>query len=241
MLRVVIIDDDPTIIDGLSFIINNKLPDITITKTYVQPEVALDNLPTIPFDLLITDIEMGNLNGLDLIDQLKQQCSFDFSSIIISAYQEFTYAQKSIELDVKSYLTKPIDFNKLITLLKNELTHFKSNPEINGQRNDYSDITQQLVYYIQDNYQGTCHLKLIAPELHYNTAYLGRLFQKETGVTFNDFLLNYRIAHAKDFLKDSSLSIDDVSERVGFLQTNYFSKKFKKLTGLTPNQYRKNI
>lgn len=98
---------------------------------------------------------------------------------------------------------------------------------------------QRICSYIQENYGRPLKLEQIAEELGYNSIYLGKMFRSETGVSFNTYLEQVRLEKAKEFLKEER-SIVATAEEVGYRDIDYFSKKFKKYTGVTPSEYRKN-
>lgn len=238
MKKVVIIDDEKMIVEGLSFFLKERFPkDLFIVKTYFQAEEALDDLEKCSFDILITDICMLNMTGLELIKELQNKKEFE--AIIVSAYQNFDYAKESIDLGVRSYLTKPIDFEKLSMVVEKII---KERPEhMVEQREQFSKVTNQMIAAIQESYTGDLYLNGLAEKLHYNAAYLGQLFQKEVGEPFNLYLLNYRLAKAKELLCRSDLSVDEISSAVGFQTPTYFIRIFKNHVGVTPLKYRKRI
>ncbi|HJA93992.1 MAG TPA: response regulator [Candidatus Eisenbergiella merdipullorum] len=92
--------------------------------------------------------------------------------------------------------------------------------------------------YIFLNYPLHISVDTIADELHMNKFYLMRLFKQETGDTINEFLTRYRIDMACEFLKCRECSISEAGANVGYPDSNYFCKVFKKQTGFLPSEYR---
>jgi YesN/AraC family two-component response regulator len=84
-------------------------------------------------------------------------------------------------------------------------------------------------------------LKSLAISLHINPSYLSMHFKREMGINFTDYLNDVRIKRSKDLLITTNLSLLDISLQTGFEEQSYFTKVFKKLAGITPNQYRKKI
>lgn len=95
-----------------------------------------------------------------------------------------------------------------------------------------------MLQYIRDSYQGSPSLGEVAERLQSNPMYLGQKFKKDTGKTFHIALNEYRIDKAKELLGATNLRVFEISEKVGIGNSQYFSKIFKELTGLTPNEYR---
>lgn len=97
---------------------------------------------------------------------------------------------------------------------------------------------ERICSYIDANYASPLKLESIAELFGYNSAYLGKLFARETGCHFNTYLDNIRIKRAKEFL-EKGVSVTQTCELAGFSNTDYFTKKFKKYEGMLPSEYRK--
>ena len=82
-------------------------------------------------------------------------------------------------------------------------------------------------------------LEEIARHVGLNETYLSSVFKKQTGKSLIDFLTHTRVRHAKELLIDHHKSINEIAEEVGFNDAKYFTKRFKKFTGVSPNEYRK--
>lgn len=93
--------------------------------------------------------------------------------------------------------------------------------------------------YIQRNFRESLTLEIVSGEVGLNPTYFSNLFKIETGQNFSEYLIEMRIRYAKTLLTDTDLSIADVAEYVGYGDVKYFSKLFKKITGLSPAEYRK--
>ena len=93
--------------------------------------------------------------------------------------------------------------------------------------------------YIRENLGQDISRAELAEQLHLNEEYFSKLFHKYAGCTFKDFVMEERMHQAKRLLKYSRLSISLIASRVGYDNFSYFSKAFKKATGMTPQEYRK--
>lgn len=94
--------------------------------------------------------------------------------------------------------------------------------------------------YIFENYNNDVTLTAIAQACHCNCSYLSYIFKKRTGMNISDYINSFRINRAKYYLHISNYSVTQISEMVGFNDSGYFSKVFKKHTGLSPYMFRKN-
>lgn len=102
-------------------------------------------------------------------------------------------------------------------------------------------ILDDILSYIDNNYQNNIKLETIAPLFGYNSAYLGKLFTKAIGENFNSYVDHRRIEHSKKLLEQRSIKVYEVSELVGYKNVDYFHKKFKKYVGISPAEYRKQL
>lgn len=103
----------------------------------------------------------------------------------------------------------------------------------------YSENVLQVIQMIQERFQEELTLKDVANQLYLNAMYLGQLFKKETKKSFSQYLNHFRVDKAKQLLASSEYNINEVAQMIGYNNTTYFSKKFKKIVGMTPKEYRK--
>lgn len=93
--------------------------------------------------------------------------------------------------------------------------------------------------YMQQHYQEALRLETVSNVVGFNATYFSALFKKETGQNFMDYLTELRISKAKTLLCRDDLSVQDVAELVGYRELKYFSRLFKKITGVSPSDYKK--
>jgi len=118
MINAVIVDDEPKAIESLSWELTNFSDEIIITKTFSDPEEALDYLELNPPDCLFLDIQMPTMDGFQFLDKIKNR---DFAVIITTAYDE--YAIKALKHEAIDYLLKPIDSDDLEETIKKIKKH----------------------------------------------------------------------------------------------------------------------
>lgn len=104
----------------------------------------------------------------------------------------------------------------------------------------------ELVFLMKDfiwkNYQrDMLSVREIAEAACLSTAYACTLFKSETGTTINQFISNYRMERAKQLLADPRNKITEIASQLGYSDSNYFGKSFKKLVGLSPTEYREKV
>ena len=106
------------------------------------------------------------------------------------------------------------------------------------RRETSTKAISDIVLYIRENYKSDISLKLLAEKFFIYPNYLGRMFKKSTGVSFNTFLNKIRIDEAKKLLRRSDCKVYEIAFQVGFKDSNYFIVKFEELEGMSPTQYR---
>lgn len=99
-------------------------------------------------------------------------------------------------------------------------------------------LVSEVETYIQNNYTKQLSLQSIADRFYVNSVHLGRIFKQESGEYFSDYINRLRMDHAKLLLTSTVTKINDIAESSGFLDPNYFFRKFKKLEGMSPTEYR---
>jgi len=110
---------------------------------------------------------------------------------------------------------------------------------IHKQVNNRSPIVQNVLDYIHAHYDEGISLKTLGQQFHVNAIYLGQLFQKEVGAVFSEYLNRYRLEKAKELLKTTHYRAGEIGKKVGYSDTAYFYKQFKKSVGTTPSEWRK--
>ena len=102
-----------------------------------------------------------------------------------------------------------------------------------------NNIIDDILYYIEHNYQNNIKLETIAPLFGYNSAYLGKIFNKTVGENFNSYIDHMRIEHSKEMLLNNAYKVYEIAEKVGYRNVDYFHKKFRQYGGESPAEYRK--
>ncbi|GIP31497.1 response regulator transcription factor [Paenibacillus sp. J2TS4] len=154
-----------------------------------------------------------------------------------------SYIYHSIH-DVKHYnhtaAIERLVFAADIKQMKNILLDYCSElmNTIDHQQDNRSPIVQNVLQYMHTHYHNELSLKTLSQRFHVNPIYLGQLFQKEIGVVFSEYINRYRLEKAKELLKTTHLRTGEISKRVGYSDTAYFYKQFKRNVGTTPTEWR---
>lgn len=237
-MNIIVVDDEPKIRNGISKILSKK-KEYQICGVFEDAKSALNYLQLECADVIITDIRMPNITGLELIQQIRKTNS-DIEIIILSGYSDFSYAQKAIEYGVFIYLTKPTDIVKLFEALEKIREKLKGS-KIEDNYEFSNQIVNQAVDYINKNYKERITLELLSKELFISPNYICGLFKEVTGVNLSKFITNVRIEKAKEYLHIVHYNVSDIANMVGYSDAKYFSNVFKQSCGVTPSEYRNNL
>lgn len=245
MYKIVIIDDEPIIVEGLARTMpwdNWKCLVAGVVYDGVEGQKLIRNVRP---NLIITDISMPGMNGLAMIAGLKAEFP-DMEISILTGFREFEYAQKAIKLGVTRLILKPSTLTEIEEAVKTMVLNLKNKnirteseeTELNSAN---SFIVKNALKYIQENYTRKITLSEVAEKTYVSQWYLSKLLNKHTGKSFSDILNQIRINVAKDLLKNPSMRIGNIAEEVGFIDIGHFSRVFKKFEGCSANEYRNKL
>lgn len=231
-MNILLVDDEPLELEQLEIIIQSSFPLIQCFKA-LDGIQALSIAKDLELNLALLDINLPGKSGLELAKELKLLNS-QLDIIIVTAHQDFNFAKRSIELGVLGYITKPIieeELTEVIETYKNG-AHYFSN----------SSIVNEAIRIIKKDYTEKLSLVDVAKKIHVNATYLSRCFNNEVGTSFSQFLLNYRLKKAKEYLaKYPDWSILTIAEKTGFNSQQYFSTTFRKYTGKSPKSFQRKM
>lgn len=120
MYNILVVDDEPLICKGLAGLLTSSGLAIDGITTAYSGQEALDYIRMGDIDLLVTDIQMGEMNGIELMQQAKIVKPW-VQTIIISAHETFQYAQRALQLGAKDYLIKPLNSEQFLDSVRSVL------------------------------------------------------------------------------------------------------------------------
>ncbi len=203
-------------------------------------KVIEDKMP----DLVIADIEMPVMNGIEMVKHLNCK-NLSIEYIFLTAHRNFDYVHSALKMEVSDYILKPFQYDDLDKAIKSAKLRVFGDRDNEGLNSRIDNIEVDNAYvknaieYVRKNYSKEISNITISEHLNINSSYFCRLFKKETGFTFVQYLINYRIRVATRLLSNFDMRISEVAEQVGFSDSNYFSNTFKKITGSSPKAYQK--
>ena len=251
MYRLLIVDGDENTCRNLVSLIDwsqYRFDCIVTASSYNEAiSKAIDLRPHIA----IIEINLGNHYGFELATQLRA-IGLKTVFCMISKYDDSYYIRKSMQACAQDYLLKPVNANELRLFVEriivNELYGSLQDSSANKQETDpilrisyseFSKITNKIILFVHGNYQQSISLTSIAETLNMSSKYIGRIFLKETGLKFTDYLLAYRMYEARRFIVNTQEKISVIAGMVGYSQLNNFYTHFHSYFGTSPSVLRK--
>ncbi len=232
--RVLIVDDDPAVREALSF----ALEDLYDIETAENGTMALSLLPLFQPDLILLDLKMRGLDGIQALEEIR--CGQPALPVIImTGWSSQEWAERAADLGVSGYLKKPLDIDQLKARLTDLLQANDQAPaSASLPTGSLSPAIKKALSYLHQNGARQLTLGEIAAAADVTPAHLCRLFRQEVGRTPMAYLTELRIERAKLLLRDGARPVSRVASQLGFTNPHHFSRVFKAHTGSAPARFR---
>ncbi|MCI5952968.1 MAG: response regulator [Lachnospiraceae bacterium] len=249
MLKILVVDDEMFVRRGIVMETDWAAMDCAVVAEASNGEEALEAVHRYRPDLIISDIRMPRMDGIELLKTLRQEGN-EVRVIFLTAYSEFEYAKQALRYFAFDYLLKPFEDGEL------EECVLRAKKEIEEQRDDRKNQEQQTVLaapeeqgdksryirealnYIAEHYgDSDISIATVSAAVGISESHLSHLFKKETDYTVAAYITRYRMRAAMKLLEDCRNRVSEVAEQVGYRDITYFSSTFKKIVGMTPSEY----
>lgn len=216
--------------------------------------------------IALLDIEMPGINGLEAAERIRENDK-ECSIVFLTAFDEFGYAKRAISVRALDYLLKPGADEELVAVLEEAIQIAKENeqrteengiqksikldrsivPEENESWEQPAEnvrmtaVAEGIREYIDTHYMEDISLQTAADAMNYSEAYFCKIFKQCFDKSFIVYLSEYRVEKAKQLLADVVINVKDISASVGYRDSNYFAKVFKRVEGTTPTEYRMQV
>lgn len=249
-MKLLIVDDEELTRRGIMSSINFE--DLGISEIYTADDglSGLEEARIRKPDIIISDVRMPRMTGIEMLQTLTSEFP-NLVAILMSGFSDREYLKAAIKLKAVSYVDKPIQIGELNEAIKaavDEVENKRSfSKEVVTKSADQivekaasDNATIKLVKdYISENYaNSSLSVRDIGDYVQLSVSYVCTYFKNETGVTLNQYLTEFRMEKAKELLSDPRNKVSEISEKVGYNDGNYFSKSFRKFTGVSPTEYR---
>lgn len=247
MIKVLVVDDETFVRRGIVMETDWKALDCAVVAEAANGEEALEAVKKFTPDLIICDIRMPKMDGIEFLKHLREEGN-DVPLIFLTAYSEFEYAKQALRYYAFDYLLKPFEDGELEAAVlrakegiegRRETTKGeKENSILESNSTDKSRYIQEALDYIAANFQDPdISIGQIARSIDISEGHLSHLFKKETEYTVSAYITRYRMRAAMKLLSDCRNRVSEVAEMVGYKDVAYFSSTFKKIVGENPSEY----
>lgn len=257
MYRVMIADDEMIERMVLYKTLQKHLGDVCEIYEAENGREALKVYKEKQIQIAILDIEMPGIGGIMAAEKIREtdpRCCI----IFLTAFDEFTYAKKAITLRALDYLLKPYQEEELLAVMEEairqtekqmgqaEARSMAEEPELMIGEDETQEpgigrilkVSDLIRDYIRQNYMKDISMQDAARMMNYSEAYFCKLFKQCFSCNFTSYLTRFRMEEAKKLLAEPTVNVKNVGEAVGYSDSNYFAKVFKRYTGSSPTEYR---
>ena len=249
MFKLVIADDEEKIVEGIAALFPWEQIGFQVVAWFQCGREVLEYISSNPVDVVMSDIEMPDLDGIELCRQLKDRK--DIKIILFSSHQNYEYFRSAIQYQVSDYLLKPIRYNELLACMEKirdelEKSGKKPEEEPNKEPNKepykedktyYGKIVAAVEEYLESNFKDAS-LEDAAERVNLSASYLSKIFKEKSGVGFSEYLSKVRMKKAGEMLKDIHYKSYDIAYYVGYDNPKNFSRAFKAFYNISPTDYR---
>jgi YesN/AraC family two-component response regulator len=266
---LVVCEDETTTRDTVVRMVQGAFPGIDVVGSFSNGEEAISCLRSKNVDIIITDIRMPNVSGIELCEYACRN-SPKTRTVVLSGYGEFEYAQKCIEYDVDAYLLKPIDFHELFGALEKickKIAEEKPDQKADRQpergegggkekegkpffgelakdmaKSDKSVdiIIEKAKEFVKKNCQHDISRDSVAEAMYVSPTYFSHIFKQKTRMMFKDYVIQVKMEKAIELLKKKK-TIAEICERIGYGSKKNFYYNFKRHTSYTPTEYVRHV
>lgn len=261
MIKVLIADDEELSRSVIRHILDSYFKEGILVFEAGTGKEAVCLVLAEKIDIAFLDISMPGMDGLRAGREIKELFP-GCSVIFLTAYAQFSYAKQAISMGAAEYLVKPVDARDVVSVINTELfkRHARTRREYMEETRRMeqvflqqeaipsesrgigqvraSKIAQDAKRIIDAGYMKEISVEEIADQFQISVTYFNRIFKQFYEVTGKEYIINVRVEKAKEYLKNPNVSIKEAGAMVGYGDSNYFSRIFKKKTGLTPIEYR---
>ncbi len=246
MFKVLVAEDEKLIREGIAGVLRGTRRMEVFTAR--NGEEALRILSQTPVDGMILDIKMPGKDGIQVLESASGAGAPLPVVIVLSGYDDFSFAQRVIPYGIAEYVLKPLSPQKaaelaerLLGLMERDRAQRPRAPAVvqaGAAAGPGSPLSDQVARYIEAHLAEEISNEILSTAFRYSSNYLGQLFKKQKGMSISEFVTARRVQEAKRLLLEEQMTVSEVAYRAGFNDNHYFCTVFKRLTGLTPKEFR---
>ncbi len=187
-------------------------------------------------DLALLDVMLPDIKGTELLAEIRRM-SPELGIIVLTGFGSKEVVVEALRGDADNYIEKTGDISKIKTCIEELL-------EEKGLRDPLDTGTTEekietIKAFVKKNWDKKITLSDAASRICLSPKYLSRIFKKSTGMSFRDYKISVKTDKAKRLLDTTGFSVEQISYRLGYLNSESFIRIFKKSTGFTPSEFRR--
>jgi len=254
MKNLLIVDDEPEVVEGLVDILKG-IDGLTLHTAYAADE-ALKIMETMAIDIIVADIKMPGMNGLELCENIHERWP-EIRIIFLSGVRDFEIIYRSIRNPTVRYLTKmepASEIRQTVLQVIQEMDEQRLQKHLHDIINrtfpktfiskfsideNWSDIVVGVCSYIRNNLNGDLSMTALGRVAGFNSYYLSHVFKEKTGINLSDYIMSLRMNAASELIINSSKKIREIAAMVGYESSHSFIRAYRKVYGMSPVEHRK--
>ena len=255
MVKVLVADDERWIRKGIVRMIDrerNHIGDVLEAENVTQAlEIFRQEMP----DIILSDVMFPQENGCDLGEQI-YEINPKAKIVMISAYDDFDNARRAIRFRAVDYLLKPVSRDQLNGILDECVRQLEAERQQGESpvgdvleerlaaltdENSSSRFVEKLMQDIREDCARHYPLSRMAEECHVTESYFSSLFKRVSGKSLVNYLAQIRVEKAQELIASTEYKLGQIAGAVGHDDYQYFTKVFKKISGVTPGEYKAGI
>ena len=240
MYSLIIIDDEEKIANGISMLFPWKEIGFNVVGTCTSAGEAIDFVEKNQVDVILTDIEMPDMSGIDLCEELKAEHP-DIQIVFFSSYNKYEYFRAAIQQGAADFLMKPVKYEQLLECFEKVKERLAESGETETKKEIEENVDQvinEIKSYLEVHYRDAT-LEEAAELVNLSPSYLSKIFKKKNGMSFRELLTKIRMEKSCEMIEDINCKMYDIAYYIGYDNPKNFSRAFKAYYGETPIEYRK--
>lgn len=250
MHRLVVLEADSSMRNCVLQSIDWAAIGFDIVASFSNGEEAIEYFKCMPVDVVLLAAELPHITGMEVAAFIHQNLP-DCCVVMTGMHRDYDLVKQAMQIGVCDYILKPINLDEL----RGSLEKVRDNLNISRQRTadiltksskKYSQsmlhsqsmlLAQHVMSYVDQHILEDVGLEMVSKQLHVSTSHLIRTFKKETGHTYLEYVTKKKMDKAAEYLEKEHLKVYEVSEKLGYRSTRYFSALFFRRFGCYPSAY----
>ena len=251
-MRLIIMEDEDIIRQGLVQTIDWQMMGVSVIGSAADGEEGLTLVRELAPDVILTDIRMPRLSGLEMAQKLRTEGN-EVPIVFLTSYADFSYAQQAVRLGAADYLLKPVDemelmhiFEQLGKKIEKQLGEVFEDDKLLDwqsclQNNALNPYVREVLAIITRDYPKHLNIESLADRQGVSASYLSRKLKEATGHTFGSLLARYRLRQSLVLLREGRLRVYEIAEQTGFGEYKNYAQVFKKYLHTSPTLFLQEI